>query len=1005
MRGVRAIAVLALVASARAWADSPAAEPASYLCYEARSGKGAERFDPPANLEVTDRFATTRVGVRQPVALCRPVLPAATEPLMTGFAAVARAGARHARRVGVALDVVTRLGSERVVLKVARRLLVSSTTPGAVVATGDEPADLTCYDVKATRRAQRVRTAVADASGERLLDVRAPTRLCTGADHDVLCHAARVARTRPLAQPRATPYTTTLATKFGTGRLRVGRETELCVPLVHSVTPPDPPVEPPFTLTVTPSAVSVMVGEHPAFAATAHAPDGTTTDYSAKVLWLSSDESVATTASSAGGVFVDPVGPGTATIGAVDPETGVRSIDSGGDATLTVTWPLEKLTIAPHAVAKRPGDHEGYTVTGYFTGGITKNLTQRVVYASSAPAIARATNRPGNRSRVETLKRGTAVISATDPISGIGTTDTANDATLRVTGALSYIWLSGNSLYGSRFPGESQRMTAHGVFADGSTLNLTQTCTWSSSEPSVAAATNPTNDRSRIDAVAPGLAFITCTDPATGIISYPLALHVLGALTGIDVSGTGSPVDWLRNGQTLRLTAIGTYEGGGSRNMTQEVTWTSRDPGIAVATNAAGDRSRIVAVDGGDARVFASDPGSGIASSDVLVHVLGDLVGLEIDTGYPPNVLPVDSQRPFSVRGIFENGSRNLSQTGLGYVLESSDPGVAEIVGGGLLVHAVAPGYADIRARDVATGILSPPVTVAVQGALASITLDPPAATRGIGEWESFTAIGHYPPAFTGLLTQDCVYSSTDPSVVVADNAPPSRSRVRTVGAGTATITATHVPTGVTATAVVTVLPGVIESITIQPDGVVRNLGNGFSFTAIGRYPDGTTLNVTQIVTWTSLAPTVADATNEAGNRSRVVGRDLGMAVITARHPSGVSSHDGGGDAVLTVRPLVASTLTPNPHAGHVGNIVPYTLVGTFDDGSTINLTQDAYYWADDGSVARFDNAEGNRSPARLVGPGTTTVHAVPVEWGEWSYNSYPVAGGSVAGAFLTVEP
>ncbi|HXJ37251.1 MAG TPA: hypothetical protein VMS22_24745 [Candidatus Eisenbacteria bacterium] len=1005
MRGVRAIAVLALVASARAWADSPAADPASYLCYQAkpaRADKATERFAPPAALQVTDRFATTRLGVRQPVALCRPVLPAAMTPLMTGFAAVAHGGAGHARRVGVALDAVTRLGSERVVLKVARRLLVSSAAPGAVVATGDPPADLTCYDVKATRRARRVRTGVADATGERLLDVRAPTRLCAGADHDVLCYAARVARTRPLAQPRATPYTTTLATKFGTGRLRVGRETELCVPLLRFLTPP---VEPPFTLEVTPQAQTVMVGEHPAFAATAHAPDGTTTDYSAKVLWLSSDESVATTASSAGGVFVDPVGPGMATIGAVDPETGVRSADSGGDATLTVTWPLEKLTIAPHAVAKRPGDHEGYTVTGYFTGGITKNLTQRVVYASSAPAIARATNRPGNRSRVEALKRGTAVISATDPISGIGTTDTANDATLRVTGALSYVWLSGNSLYGSRFPGEAQRMTAHGVFADGSTLNLTQTCSWSSSEPAVAAATNPANDRSRIDAIAPGLAFITCTDPATGIMSYPLAFHVLGALSGIEVSGTGSPGDWLRNGQTLRLTAIGTYEGGGSRNVTQEVTWTSRDPGIAVATDTAGDRSRFVAVDGGDARVFATDPGSGMASPDVVVHVLGDLVALEIDTGYPPNVIPVGSQRAFAVRGIFENGSRNLSQAGLGYVLESSDPGVAEIVGGGLLVHAVAAGYADIRARDVATGILSPPVTVAVQGALASITLDPPAATRGIGEWESFTAIGHYPPAFTGLLTQECVYSSSDPSVAVADDAPPNRSRVRTVGAGTATITATHVATGVTATAVVTVLPGAIESITVQPGSVVRNLGNGFSFTAIGHYPDGTTLNVTQIVTWASLAPDVADATNEAGNRSRVVGRDLGTAVVTARHPSGVSSHDSGGDAVLTVRRLVASALTPSPHAGHVGNVVPYTLVGTFDDGSTINLTQDAYYWADDGNVARFDNAEGNRSPARLVGPGTTTVHAVPALWGEWSYDSYPVAGGSVAGAFLTVEP
>jgi arginine repressor len=63
-------------------------------------------------------------------------------------------------------------------------------------------------------------------------------------------------------------------------------------------------------------------------------------------------------------------------------------------------------------------------------------------------------------------------------------------------------------------------------------------------------------------------------------------------------------------------------------------------------------------------------------------------------------------------------------------------------------------------------------------------------------------------------------------------------------------------------------------------------------------------------------------------------------------------------------------------------------------------LTQDAYYWTDDAAVARADNAEGDRSAVVLVAPGATTVHAAFADW-----SGDPKITGSVAGAFLAVEP
>jgi hypothetical protein len=357
-------------------------------------------------------------------------------------------------------------------------------------------------------------------------------------------------------------------------------------------------------------------------------------------------------------------------------------------------------------------------------------------------------------------------------------------------------------------------------------------------------------------------------------------------------------------------------------------------------------------------------------------------------------------QTLFSVLGIFENGTRNLSNWTDVYVLSSSDPSVATIVDG-RYVQGVAPGTFQLTAHDIETGITSAPLTVQVVGGLESIALTPATATRGIGEWESFTAIGHYPPGFTQNLTQDLVYGSSDPTVAVADNAAGMRSRVRTIGAGTATITATDGATGIIVSAVLTVLPGTIERVNIEPSSVVRNIGNGFSFTAIGHYPDGSTIDVTQVVTWDALAPDVAQATNDAGDRSRVRALAEGTSAVAARHPSGVSSHDTGDDATFIAKPLASLTLDPSPHRGPVGMVERYTLVGTFDDATTINLTQDATYWTDDPTIARADDVEGDRSAVVLLAPGFTTVHAALADWRRGGVNIY----GSAVGAFLAVDP
>ena len=968
-----------------------ATEAPSYLCAPAKVQKDGSG---PATLALADRFTTREVTLAKAATVCWATAPA--EATLEGFVVPSRKG--KTSRVAASIDLVTQFGRQSLTIKSLGEVRVPSSSNAT-----DAASVLACYAVKRGRaKSGHQRVSVADAAGEWVYDVGRPIRVCVPPSGDgspeLVCHGARLARTKP-PQDAAARASMTLTTQLGTDELRVRGARELCVPALGG--PNDPPDTPPaFALEITPRELDVIAGSKTPLTVTAAFMDGHVEDYTDAVVWSSSDESVArAVASSAGGVFLEALGPGTAVISATDPVTGIGSADTDGDATVTVTWPLEKLVLSPHAATRRPGSYLGYTVTGFFTGGFTRNLTQKVVYTSSNPFVAVAPNTPGNRSRVQAKAKGTTTISAMDPISGITTTDSGNDGTLRVTGAISYILVKSNLRYSSRFPGQSQRFTALGYFNDGSSINLTQQCNWSSSETAVALATNPDGDRSRIDAVAPGFTFITCTDPISGYTGST-AFWVLGALTRIEVGGAASPGDWLRPGESDGLTALGYYEGGGARNLTQEVTWASRDPEIALATNEPGNRSRVVAIKAGMARVFATDLATGIASPDTSVIVLGDLVGLEIFGLYYP-VVAVDQIRRFPVRARFEFGSLNLTLAGLDYELQSSDPSVLEVVDG-VNVRGVAAGIAEITAFDEETGLTSPPATIRVKGGLDHIVLTPATATRGIGEWESFTATGYYPPDFTEPLTQRLTYASSDESVAIADNNPEvGRSRVHTVGAGTATITATDPLTGKTASSTITVLPGTIERVTIQPSSVVRNIGNGFSFTAIGHYPDGRTINVTQVVTWESLVPDVGEARNMPGDRSRIFAGSVGTAPIIARHPSGVTSHDSGDDATFIVKPIVSLALTPASHRGPVGMTEEYTLLGTFDDASTINLTQSAYYWTDDSTVARADNLEGRRSTVDLLSIGYTTVHATFADWS----NGYPRFYGSVVGAFLAVDP
>ena len=195
----------------------------------------------------------------------------------------------------------------------------------------------------------------------------------------------------------------------------------------------------------------------------------------------------------------------------------VASAASAQVPTVTPTpGTLVSLALKPLTKIISVGEFENYTATGTYDNGVIKNLTQKVDYTSSDPTVAEAPNETGNKGRINGLKPGVVTISATDPTTGISTTDAGGvSGVLTVQGALVSITLK--PLDKNAAVGGTVTYSAIGMLSDGNTKNLTQKVTYASSNSSVAVCPNTTGNKSQVQAVGVGTATITATDPVSQI--------------------------------------------------------------------------------------------------------------------------------------------------------------------------------------------------------------------------------------------------------------------------------------------------------------------------------------------------------------------------------------------------------------------------------------------------------------------------------------------------------
>lgn len=664
------------------------------------------------------------------------------------------------------------------------------------------------------------------------------------------------------------------------------------------------------SIEISPANASLPLGKKQQYTATGTYSDGSTQTITDQVTWSSADTNVATFSSTSGqegllSTHAEGSTTLTATLGAVSASTG-----------LTVTEAvLESISITPASPSAAKGTTLQLTATGLLSDGTSSNITTQVTWSSDNTGIVTVANGAGFEGRATAVATGSTTITA--EIGGIDAS-----VTFTVTPAvLSSIQVNIDD--SSIAKGTSTTATATGVYTDGSTQDIGDQVSWTSSVPSrvqIGTLTGTTIALISPKTGSTGNATITAT---LGAVNGTATLTVTAAtLVSLQIDPTNPSVAL---GLTQAFTATGTYTDDTTQDLTTSVTWNSSNTSVATISNAAGQEGVATTLSQGTTQVGAQ---LGAVNAPTTTLTVG-AKALQSITIAPNPTLSIAKGRTqnFTATGNYTDGSTSdLTETVTWVSSDTDSAAISNAAGSRGRLTALDEDTVDITAtyNSITSDATQVTITAAV---LDSIQVTPDDASLAKGLQQQYTATGVYSDATTLDLTDQVTWSASNARATVS-NAGGSQGMVTAATTGSVSISATL--GGVTGSTDLTVTAAVLVSIAVSPTEPSIYSGQTQNFTAVGTYSDASTQSITTQVTWTSSATAVATVSNAGGTEGRATGVAAGSTTITATHVgTGIS-----GSTTLTI--LASDTTAPTVIGA--ASLSPTTVRITFSE--SVNETE-----------------------------------------------------------------
>ncbi len=214
---------------------------------------------------------------------------------------------------------------------------------------------------------------------------------------------------------------------------------------------------------------------------------------------------------------------------------------------------------------------------------------------------------------------------------------------------------------------------------------------------------------------------------------------------------------------------------------------------------------------------------------------------------------------------------------------------------------------------------------------LTALTVSPQTPSIVLGNSVQLSATALFSDGSKSDVTGAATWTSAQPNVASINAAGMAMSKT----IGSASISASY--KSVSGSSTLTVAPPVLVSIAVTPQSPSLNPNHSIQLRASGTFTDGTTQDISSVVTWLSTATGVVTI-NATGLSTA---KSPGAATVTASEGS-----ISGSDTVTVASPtLVSITVAPANPALKIDQTVQLSASGTFSDGSTQDLSS-AVAWS-----------------------------------------------------------
>ncbi|WP_318479620.1 Ig-like domain-containing protein [Photobacterium leiognathi] len=553
----------------------------------------------------------------------------------------------------------------------------------------------------------------------------------------------------------------------------------------------------------------------------------------------------------------------------------------------------------------------------------------------------------------------------------------------------------------SIYRGDKLSLVAEGIYSDGSTSPLTNEVKWHSSAVSIAQIDDKgiltgihsgnVDVKASYEGIESNIINVSITNPVLPSIVNTKRVEVKAPYEGIDsnidntsitdavlssinisiksmspdASGTsiyGSPS--IYSGGQLSLVAEGVYSDGSTLLLTNKVTWHSS----AIDIVQIDDKGVLTGVNTGGVEVKASY--KGIESRIINVRITDAIltsITISVKSLSPDASIYSGGQLSLAAEGTYSDGSTSLLTNKITW--HSSAVDIAQIDDEGILT-GLNIGTVDVKAsyEGIESNIINVRITDAILSSIAiSVKSLSPDASIYSGGQLSFAAEGTYSDGSTSPLTNKVTWHSSAIDIAQIDD----EGILTGLNTGSVEVKASY--EGIESNIInVRITDAILSSITISakslsPDASEASIYSGgqLSFAAEGTYSDGSTLPLTNKVTWHSSAIDIA----QIDHKGILTGVNTGSVEVKASY-EGIESNIINvriTDAILTSIAISVKSLSPDASI-YSGGQLSLAAEGIYSDGSTSPLTNKVKWHSSAVDIAQIDEK------GILTGVNTGTV-------------------------------